>query len=519
MRVKKEAIIFLIFFLVGILSRALFASKDFTHMDGVLYAIGTFKYDIKDYTPPSSTYFLYVMSGKLLNIFTHDPHTSLMLLSIFYSGLIAGTIYYFGTLLGGRTTGIVCGILFLTSPLFWYKGISIFAYLNSGFFILLTALLGYKLVLKKENKIIFWFSVCLGILLGIRIQESIVILPLYLFVLFKLGRKEALFSITVFLITCTLWVMPLIFMSGGLDAYLSVMRMRSSYLVEDSIFGGSFISKINNHLIRMAQYFEWAYFLGIVPLVYYIGRFFYLPNLVNEKKTQFFAVWMLPTIIYNIFIQFGEIGHGMSWGLGIFLILGESIVVFCEDISQTLRHRYWKRATYAFVLIPIISVNFFMFFFNFNKNGADFYSFERYRQFNYMDVLKNNRFLMSKINFIKNNFKPENLIIISSSTFGCQVKYRLPDAVIIQVNILHKKDNFGLQLFDGFKRLYYKNKKDFIIPKDITKLIIFDDIFVPYIQNRENSIYYEVGNSNKLLVYDVTPGERIIFDYHSIRVE
>jgi len=527
MRAKKVVIIFLIFFLIGIVSRWLFASKDFTHMDGVLYAIGTFDYSIKDSTPPSPGYFLYILSAKLLNTIFHDSHNSLMALSIIYSGLIAAVLYYFGSLLKSQMAGIVSAILFLTSPLFWYKGINIFGYLNSGFFILLTALLGYKVIIEKKSIIIFWFSVCFSILIGIRPQELVVMLPLYVFILFHMRFKEAMFSVAVFFVTCFLWIIPLVAMSGGIITYLSALKVGSVYLVDDSILSGNLVSKINNHLVRMGQYFEWAYFLGIVPLVYYLGRFFYLPNFVTDKKMQFFGFWILPTVIYNVFIQFGEIGHGMSWGLGLLLILGEAVVVFCEDIlkmlsglfKKTLQVPYVKDATCALALCPIVLVNLFMFFYDFDKEGLDLYSFERYRQFNYVDVVKNNRYLISKVNFIKENFKPENTLIISSGVFSHQVMFRLPKTTVIQPGIIYKKDNFGLFLFNNYKRSYYRPKKEFLIPKGITKLILFDDIFIPYLQDGNKKTHYEVGNSYELLACDVSAGQMIVFDYHSIRIE
>lgn len=518
MRIKKEVVIFLIFFLAGILSRGLFASKDFTHMDGVLYAISTFRYSIQDNMPPAPGYFLYIMSAKLLNIFTGEPHTSLMWLSIFYSGLIAGALYYFGTLLKDRMTGVISAILFLTSPLFWYKGITIFGYLNSGFFIILTALLGFKVVVEKKAKLIIWASICFAILVGIRPQELFVLLPLYAFVLFHVRPKAALSALLVFFIVFLGWFMPLVSMSGGISAYLSAVKSGSLYLVEDSIVGGSLISQINNHLVRMGRYFEWAYFLGIIPLVYYIGRFFYLPALAKDKKVQFFVIWLLPTVLYNIFIQFGEIGHGMSWGLGLLLILGESVVILCEDILKALRRPNWKWATYTFVLGPIVLINLVMFFYDFDKGGADFYSFEKYRQFNYKDVVNHNHFQMSKINFIKENFKPESLLIISSGAFSYQVMYHLPEAIVIQPNIIYKKDNYGFSLFNRFRRSYFRHKVDFIVPNGITKLILFDDIFIPYFQGKRDVTYHKAGDY-KLLAYDVSPKQRIVFENYTIRID
>ncbi|MDP3787103.1 MAG: hypothetical protein Q8R05_06130 [Candidatus Omnitrophota bacterium] len=290
-------------------------------------------------------------------------------------------------------------------------------------------------------------------------------------------------------------------------------------MVSDSIFGGNPIAKINNHLVRMGQYFKWAYFLGILPLIYWSVKFSRLPHLIRDKKVQFFSVWILPTVFYNIFIQFGEIGHGMSWGLGLLLILGISISTLYEDILRILDKPYQKAATCAFVLVPIISLDLFMFFYDFDKGQTDFYSFERYRQFNYQDVVKNNEFLISKIDYIKRNLKPENSLIISSSTFSHQVMYRLPQAIVIQANIIDRKNNYGFNYFNRFRHSYYARKDDFIIPSGIDKIILFDDIFTPYFTDKQNSRYFETGDSYKLTVCAISPGQKIAFDYHSIWIK
>lgn len=202
-------------------------------------------------------------------------------------------------------------------------------------------------------------------------------------------------------------------------------------------------------------------------------------------------------------------------------------MVLCEDIlkmlsglfKKALQVPYVKGATCALVLCPIVLVNIFMFLYDFDRGGSDLYNFARYRQFNYMDVVRNNRFLMSKVNFIKENFKPESTLIISSGTFSHQVMFRLPKATVIQPSIIYKKDNFGFFLFNNYKRSYYRYKKELLVPKGITKLILFDDIFIPYLQDRKNATHDEIGSSYKLLACDVSAGQKLVFDYHSIRIE
>ena len=526
MRIKRELIIFSILFIAGISSRSLLAAKDFTHMDEILYAIGSFNYSIKDVTPPSPGYFLYIMSARLLNVFTQDPFSSLVFLSIFYSGLIAGTLYYFGFILKGRTAGVISALMFLTSPVFWYKGITIFGYLNSGFFILLTALLCYLIIIGRRGNILIWMSISFGILIGVRPQELITIFPLYFFTLFHVKLRERIYSVSIFLITCLLWLIPLIVISGGFKSYMEVFRSGSIYLAEDSVFGGSFISNLSNHLIRMSQYFIRSYYLAIIPLAYYVGRFFQLPSLVDNKKVQFFTFWILPCVFYNIFIQFGEIGHGMSWALGIFLLIGESTEVLCAD-SVAMLQRWMGKVRHGFayvicalIVVSMMVVNSFAFFYDFDKDDDMlFYDFEKYTQSNYNYVVKKNHFSLPKINFIKDKLNPEKSIIIVSSEFGHGVMYHLPDSVVIQPIVIYRKNKTSFMYFCGYKRAYYKYKTDFIIPEDFERVVIFDDRFIPYLEDNTSNIrYYNVGHY-RLAEVGVRAGQKINFDFHSIRIE
>jgi hypothetical protein len=72
-------------FLVTLLSLIPFRSKVLYHWDSVQFALATEHYDITVHQPHPPGYFLYVMLGRLLNIFTHDANTSFVALSVVVS--------------------------------------------------------------------------------------------------------------------------------------------------------------------------------------------------------------------------------------------------------------------------------------------------------------------------------------------------------------------------------------------------------------------------------------------------
>jgi|GEM_PF-2297849 hypothetical protein len=527
---KKDTTFFLLFFLLGIISRYVLATTKFIHLDAVQYAIGTFHYSLLQHTPTPPGYFLYIMSAKFLNIFFHDPQRSLVTLSILYSGLIAGVFYLFGKTFGGMRVGIIAATLFITSPLYWYKGVTIFGYLNSGFFILLMVFFCYRVVVQKKAGDMIWASVCFAILLGVRPQELIILIPLYLYVLCHTNLKTVGCSVLIFFALCFIWFVPLIYVSGGFDEYIKALSYGRDYLTSDSIFGGGGLSKVNNHLDRILINLQWLFFLGIVPLVYYLPRFFFLPKIAEDKKVQFFAVWMFPCLIYNIFLQFGEIGHGMHWGLGFVLILAEGIVIFYEDllkmfsliaekvsakIPDIINHSLFKGVTFAGIIGPIILVNLFLFFHDFSSDDVIVYS---EKQFNYAEVSKTERFLDAKINFIKENFLPEETLIIASSAFFRQVMYYFPDAVVIQSSGMTRKNENTIQYGKNYQRTYYKNKGSFNIPPEIKKGIIFDDFMIPFVNNTTKPVEHRISRGYKLMSFDLESSREIFFGYNTITV-
>lgn len=191
----------------------------------------------------------------------------------------------------------------------------------------------------------------------------------------------------------------------------------------------------------------------------------------------------------------------------------------CKDLPQLMAINLHQRNNLHFRIVlnnwhksPYV-------FYDFEKGQDSFYKFEGYRHFNYGEVLKNNQFLLSKVNFINKNFKQNSCLIIVSKTFGYQAMYYLPAATVVIANIHRQRYNAGYTIFRYFKRNDF-NGNYFAIPQGIDKLILFDDIFIPYFRNSKiDAICYEVGYSYRLLVHNITNGQKIIFAYNSIRIK
>ena len=331
----KTWIYALVLFFTGFISRYILTVDNFSSLDSVQYAIGTFQFSLSAHTPPPPGYFLYIMTGKLFNLFLLNPHDSMVLISVLYSALIGVVVFLLGKRLFSTAAGFIASVLFLTSPVFWYKGVTIYGYLNVGFFLILTVLFCY-MVLEGKKKFAYLAMVSYSLAVGARPQELPMLLPFMVFIFSFLSWRQRIKSLLLFSLTTLAWLIPLILVSGGMSTYMESLRQGSQYLADNSIFGGAFLASINNHIIKMGLYFHRTYLLGVIPLFYYAGRFFSLPKLCDDRKTQFIFLLVVPVLLFNIFIQFAEIGHGMVWGLVLFVLVAEAIVVVSKDFAELM---------------------------------------------------------------------------------------------------------------------------------------------------------------------------------------
>ncbi len=511
--------IMLLIFIAGIISRWLLTVENFGSMDSVSYALATQHYSIQDNMPPPPGYFLYIMSGKFLNLWFQDPKQSLLFLSVFYSGLIPVVLFFLGYLLFGTFSGVSAALLFLTSPVFWYKGITIYGYLNAAFFILLTATFCYKVILGKSS-FIYWASVSYALCVGVRPQEFPMLLPLYGWALTFVSRKQAMAGVGFFALVCMAWFIPLMLMSGGLMTYGSLLNHGSGYLVENSILGGSWINQINNHLSRMAPYIERSYFLGLIPLIYFIGQFFQFRCWVSHRNVQFLLLLFIPTLIFNVFVQFAEIGHGLAWGVGLFLLIGESVIVFGRDLAQII-NRKLEAFSVGSVLTTVCVVNGVMFFHDFKFDVYDYrkISYDD-RQFNYQDAQSLDRHLSQKFDFIEKQFgrETEKLVIVSKRFFY-QAMMKFPKAHVILPDVVYRDQKKTIQYCHQLQCQTSLENNIFEIPEGKSRLVVMDDPAVHYVECKEDCHLETFSDSSQILVASFNKEKKLRLTLYSIQMD
>jgi hypothetical protein len=218
LRIWNGIILPVILFLVTIITRIAFTSKFLFHMDSVHFALALEKYDITVHQPHPPGYFLYVMLGRLLNLFIKDANTVFVSISVIFSGLAVVAIYHLGKEIYDRKVGLIAAAIAITSPNFWFHGEVALTYIVEAFFSAVVAFLCWK-IYKGKHKYIYLSVIALGIAGGIRQNTMVFLFPLWLFSVKGVPLRKVVPSIGLLGFICLLWFVPMVWMTGGWRAY------------------------------------------------------------------------------------------------------------------------------------------------------------------------------------------------------------------------------------------------------------------------------------------------------------
>src|SRR3972149_11100567 len=107
----RDYVLLLGLFFITVFTRVPFGSRLLYHWDSIQFALALKKYDITLHQPHPPGYFLYVMLGRLFNLFINDANTVFVSMSIIFSGLTIVAIYYLGKEMYDKKIAILAALI------------------------------------------------------------------------------------------------------------------------------------------------------------------------------------------------------------------------------------------------------------------------------------------------------------------------------------------------------------------------------------------------------------------------
>jgi hypothetical protein len=390
-------------------------------MDSGHFALALENYNITVHQPHPPGYFLYVMMGRLLNLFMKDANLIFVVMSIVFSGLTIVAVYYLGKEVFNKKIGIFASLIAMTSPNLWFYGEVASTYILEAFFSTFITLLCWR-IYKGEHRYIWVSVIALAVAGGIRQNTMVFLFPLWLFSVKEVPIRKTIASVGTLIGCCLLWFVPMVTMTGGWNAYQGAFsELWMFHTGRESVFEIGWDS-IRIFSPRVSYFTLYGIGAGVFVLGLTICFLFYnikRISSVNTEKFVFLFLWVVPSLLFYLFIHFTtHSGYELIYLPALFILIALS----AEYISTYFR-KLMKKDLSIHIIIAIIIVNSVLFFFS--KTTVS-----------YNEIKAHNSNVPIMLKSIK-AYKPDKTAIFIHSYWNYgyrQIMYYLPEYRVYQVD-------------------------------------------------------------------------------------
>ncbi len=336
--------------LLGIITCIPFRAQILHHWDSVNFALAIEHFDVRLHQPhPPGTFVIYIMLGRLLNVFLNDPNVSLVWLSVLLSGLGAAVLFLLSDKLFGRRVGLTTALLSIVSPMIWFHSEVALSYMLEFLWVPLIVYACYHMQSKSWGALLT-SSLLLGLAGGVRPNTPVFIFPLWAWgvIAHKYSWKRIPLALIVMGLGVLIWFVPMVAMSGGLAEYIEIMQDWQSQHTEESITLGG----IAENSIRFSMYVIYTLGLGLLTLLLATARNLrdIIISVRRDWRAQVLILWILPGAGYFSIIHLRQPGHTFTILPALLLLNGLATVALARK-KGTWRQPIWIGWTASIVLV------------------------------------------------------------------------------------------------------------------------------------------------------------------------
>ena len=414
--------------------------------DSAQFALAIERYNILEHRPHPPGYPLYILTGKILTCLTHNPNLSFVLIGLLLSTIAAVLILKLvREMSGSSSVAWLAAGLYAFAPLTIYQELKALTYTSGAFFSILVAFLAWRIISGKEKNA--WkIAIALGLMGMVRPYESILLVPLAIWAVYRLGYKKLLMASGIYLILQAAWLIPVALLSGGFTAYLAELASEGgkhqrniSALLHKPL--GKLVKNWRAIYFYLRQSFPgWAFF-AIIPL------FSWRKKKSNELPTSpFFLLWGAPAIIlYSInYVNYPGIPLFISPLIAIVTAFGiNKVAGWFTSLRIKIGHAALNRNDIIKLLAVIIPLHLLIVFFSLDILVLG----ETYRKYdpdgyNYHRLYASDAYVMLMINSLDTLSDdvggPDNILIMSDLNYRV-LMYYLPHYNILWTRYLSQR--------------------------------------------------------------------------------
>ncbi len=430
----SDRLVFIALFLLTIATRLPFRTHLLFNWDAANFAFALDAFDVTQHRPHPPGYPLFVLTGWLVRLVVQDANLALVLISMALSAAAVAATYWAGSRLFSRSVGLAAALLLLTSVTFWTYGAVALAYpalaLASALALDLTAP-----PLRRSAPLLM--SLMLGIAGAFRPDLLLWLGPLWAWTLLRSGWRGAVPAAALAGILVLGWLVPTVLLSGGLDAYVAVMR---AYIGIDVVERYAVVrqgaSGLITNLRDTASYLVYALYAALPLLAWAIAKGFRQRlALLRDPRLPAFALLLAPPTLFLPLIHVGDPGY-------VFTLLPPLLLLAAAGMLSSSSRVAWA------VLGLILAANAAIFL-------------VRERPLTAWGLRQHDRVLADTIKAVRSCCPPESTVMLTYESFKL-ARYYLPD----------------------YPRLFYSDitssqPQGLDVPSSATRLLLLDESLFP----------------------------------------
>lgn len=323
----RDALTALLLGIATSLTRLPFMAQRLWEWDSVLYARALENgFHVEDALagsrPHPPGYIFYVASAAVARRAGLDSDHALVLVSIVASGIGAIALYLLCRRLVGVVPAGLITLAFAASPNFWLHGEVAISYVLLAPLVTILAMAFLWARSRGTVRSVF-VSLLFGALAGFRQDVLLFLAPLWIWLLAPATTRERVAATAALAAGCLTWFIPSALLSDGPTAYVASVWRQFAGL---GVSAASPVSVAVSSVLILDSLWWSLLALGPVLLVLALARA--LARLRGSTAARddhpggiFFALWILPPLLFYLLVHIGEWGYVLSLVPGLFALL------------------------------------------------------------------------------------------------------------------------------------------------------------------------------------------------------
>jgi hypothetical protein len=319
---------------VPVRSRYLFA------WDSANFALALDHYNVGFHQPQPPGYPVYVGAANVARLFTGEANAAFVALSVIASGLAVTFLTLCAARLYGRGPAVLAGALLATSSLSWSQGVVAYPYAFLACFSSLVAWLCSRIRGGATPVLAALTGGIIGGAAGFRSELLPFLTPLWLYAAWRqaLPRRTRVLSIAAGIVLMGMavlaWYVPMVVLSGGWAAYQAATGSYYAYFIQTTSGAGKLLLGLLENTRALVGFLYNGVGLALVPMVYFVGRFFAPQRAVADWRVRFLLLWLTPPLVFYVTVHIGNPGYLLSLLPGLCVYAALATLGLFSDVRE-----------------------------------------------------------------------------------------------------------------------------------------------------------------------------------------